>query len=312
MRISGTLTTDYAYYEWDETAMLDGYAVGQGGRLESLTTGSLQGLSYLYDAAGNVRKISNTAPNPDDVLDFTYDALDRLLSVRTALSEDYAYDQQGRLSSKTGVGTYGYNDSNHEHAVTHLGGVQKYWYDANGNMTTRVIGGSTFNLSYDTENHLTGVSGAATASFVYDGDGNRVKGTVGGTTTVYIGNHFEWTSAGNTKYYYHGATRVAMRRSSYAMGNGVFFLLGDHLGSTSLSTDSAGGNPTELRYKPWGETRFSSGTTQTTFRFTGQRQEAALGGADGLYYYGARWYDSALGRFTSPGGGGRKVRTFER
>ena len=217
VRGSGTLTTDYGYYEWDETAMLDGYPVGQGGRLEALTTGSLQGLSYLYDATGNIRKINNTAPNPDDIQDFTYDSLDRLLSVRTALSEDYAYDQQGRISSKTGVGTYGYNDGNHEHAVTHLGGVQKYWYDANGNMTTRVIGGSTYNLSYDTENHLTGVSGATTASFTYDGDGNRVKGTVGGTSTVYIGNHFEWTSAGNTKYYYHGATRLAMRRSGYAI-----------------------------------------------------------------------------------------------
>jgi RHS repeat-associated protein len=38
----------------------------------------------------------------------------------------------------------------------------------------------------------------------------------------------------------------------------------------------------------------------TTYRFTGQRQEVSLGGADGLYYYGARWYDSALGRWTQP------------
>jgi RHS repeat-associated protein len=35
----------------------------------------------------------------------------------------------------------------------------------------------------------------------------------------------------------------------------------------------------------------------TTFKFTGQRQESSLGGAEGLYYYGARWYDPALGRF---------------
>ena len=186
------------------------------------------------------------------------------------------------------------------HAVSAAGG-KTYTYDCNGNMTVRNYGGGVvYNLAYDTENRLTGVSGAASAIFAYDGDGKRVKGTVSGATTVYIGDHFEWTSAGNTKYYYHGATRLAMRRSGYASGNGVFFLLGDHLGSTSLSTDSAGGNPTELRYKPWGETRFSSGTTQTTFRFTGQRQEAALGGADGLYYYGARWYDSYLNRWTSP------------
>jgi RHS repeat-associated protein len=31
-------------------------------------------------------------------------------------------------------------------------------------------------------------------------------------------------------------------------------------------------------------------------RYTGQRQEESIG----LYFYGARWYDSALGRFTSP------------
>jgi RHS repeat-associated protein len=35
----------------------------------------------------------------------------------------------------------------------------------------------------------------------------------------------------------------------------------------------------------------------TTFKFTGQRQESSLGGAEGLYYYGARWYDPSLGRF---------------
>ena len=38
---------------------------------------------------------------------------------------------------------------------------------------------------------MTGVSGSVTATFVYDGDGNRVKGTVNGTTTVYIGNYIE-------------------------------------------------------------------------------------------------------------------------
>ncbi|GIV70763.1 RHS repeat-associated core domain-containing protein [Caldilinea sp.] len=52
----------------------------------------------------------------------------------------------------------------------------------------------------------------------------------------------------------------------------------------------------ELRYRPFGVTRFASGTTPTSYRFTGQREEAALG----LYYYNARWYDPALGHFLSP------------
>jgi RHS repeat-associated protein len=42
--------------------------------------------------------------------------------------------------------------------------------------------------------------------------------------------------------------------------------------------------------------RFTSGTTPTSYRFTGQREEAALG----LYFYNARWYDPALGHFLSP------------
>jgi RHS repeat-associated protein len=52
----------------------------------------------------------------------------------------------------------------------------------------------------------------------------------------------------------------------------------------------------ELRYRPFGVTRFASGTTPTSYRFTGQREEAALG----LYFYNARWYDPALGHFLSP------------
>jgi YD repeat-containing protein len=52
-------------------------------------------------------------------------------------------------------------------------------------MTTRKVGSDTYNLAYDEENRLTSVSGAASATFVYDGDGNRVKATFGSATTVY-------------------------------------------------------------------------------------------------------------------------------
>ena len=52
----------------------------------------------------------------------------------------------------------------------------------------------------------------------------------------------------------------------------------------------------EVRHRPWGQNRFVFGTTPTTYRFTGQREESSIG----LYYYGARWYDPALGRFIQP------------
>jgi hypothetical protein len=36
-------------------------------------------------------------------------------------------------------------------------------------MTTRKVGSNTYTLTYDAENRLTNVSGAASTTFVYDG-----------------------------------------------------------------------------------------------------------------------------------------------
>jgi RHS repeat-associated protein len=130
---------------------------------------------------------------------------------------------------------------------------------------------------------------------VYDGDGNRVQGLVGGVTTAYVGNWYEWSGSTTTakKYYYAGGLRIAMRTGSSTLN----FLLGDHLGSTSITADSAGLKVAEIRYKAWGESRYATGATPTTMQYTGQRHESGLGGPEGLYYYGARWYDPAVGRF---------------
>ena len=66
-------------------------------------------------------------------------------------------------------------------------------------------------LIYDAENRLVSVTGAATASFIYDGDGRQVKSVVGGVTTYYVGNHYEKKGTTVTKYYFAGTTRLAVR-----------------------------------------------------------------------------------------------------
>jgi len=71
------------------------------------------------------------------------------------------------------------------------------------------------------------------------------------------------------------------------------WLLGDHLGSTSMVADASGTVVSELRYSAFGETRYQNGSLTTDYLYTGQRQEAEIG----LYYYVARWYDPAIGRF---------------
>ena len=75
----------------------------------------------------------------------------------------------------------------------------------------------------------------------------RIKGTVDGTTTLYVGDHYEKTGSGISKYYYAGGQRVAVRRSGYGSDNGLFWLLTDHLGSTAVTLGSAGAEEAKLR-----------------------------------------------------------------
>jgi len=134
------------------------------------------------------------------------------------------------------------------------------------------------------------------ASFNYDGDGKRVKSvettSVGTTTTYFVGGHFELTGAESTKYYFAGSTRIAMRK-----GTTLYYLLGDHLGSTSIVTNAIGNKVSEMRYKAWGEVRYNWGSTPTDYQFTGQYSHQS---DFGLMFYNARYYDPALGRFASP------------
>ena len=72
--------------------------------------------------------------------------------------------------------------------------------------------------------------------------------------------------AASTRYYYAGGQRVAMRE------NGTLtWLLGDHLGSASVTADANGGKIGELRYYPYGATRH--GAMPTARRYTGQIEE---------------------------------------
>jgi len=199
----------------------------------------------------------------------------------------------GNLDSKAGV-VFGYGDPAHPHAVTHINAELKYAYDANGNQ----VGRASDSLIYDAENRLIQVKKGETvlAIFVYNGDGERVKSILGGTTTAFVGNHLEWTGSIGTmkKYYYAGSQRVAVQNGMLAPPN---YLLGDHLGSTSVTTNSAGNLVAEMLYKPFGEVRYTSGTTPTQYTYTGQYSNMA---EIGLMYYNARWYDPYLNRWAQP------------
>src|SRR5690606_28775608 len=126
----------------------------------------------------------------------------------------------------------------------------------------------------------------------------RVKGEVNGTTTVYVGGVYEYEGGATTKYYSGPGGTAAMRRSGYGSTNGLSYLLRDHLNSTARIVSSAGATQATTYYFPFGGKRGGSYSSITAQRYTGQYHEQDLPGSEGLYYYGARWYDASLGRFT--------------
>ena len=83
-------------------------------------------------------------------------------------------------------------------------------------------------------------------------------------------------------------------------GDVLQYLVGDHLGTTSLVLDTGGAKVAESRHYPYGAERWSwvdgGGEFPTDYRFTGQREDGSVN----LYAMGARWYDPAVGRWVSP------------
>ncbi len=72
---------------------------------------------------------------------------------------------------------------------------------------------------------------------------------------------------------------------------GAYLLFSDHLGSTSVVMDAGGQIVEKGFYMPWGGERGDQGITTTDYGYTGQMREGDI------YYYNARWYDPAIGRF---------------
>jgi RHS repeat-associated protein len=94
------------------------------------------------------------------------------------------------------------------------------------------------------------------------------------------------------KFYALGSMAVAVR-AVVGTQDTLKWVLGDHLGSTSVTANEDGSWNSELRYTAFGEVRASQGLTPTEYRFTNQLEQITIG----LYYYGARWYDPYLNHF---------------
>jgi len=166
-------------------------------------------------------------------------------------------------------------------------------YDAAGNMIQK----SARTYEYNDEGRLIRVKegGDVIVKFRYDHEGRRIKKVVGDRVTLYPERHYLVDSVkGATSYYFLNKDRVAEKDSA----GRKFFYHNDHLGGTSVVTDSSGQVARWFKYYPYGLPRMEhqpAGEDLLRHQFTGQEndQEARL------YYYGGRYYDPQLRRFIS-------------
>jgi len=274
--------------------------------------------TLAYDKAGNIVSILDSTPPGGGSWQrqyFGYDSLNRLTSAYTTggnagqYDQTYQYDPIGNLVNKAGdclgywqedCGVPG-DSAPHNlkpHAVTHLNGDQKFWYDANGNMTRRIDEQNRdWTLHWTPENRLgSATEGTHDITFAYDADGMMVQRSENGQTINRVGKLFEHnTTLGSfTKHYLFGGKLIAMREGLTA-NSAVSFFATDHLGSTSATLWANGSLRSRLRYDPWGKERYTQYATPSGYRYTSQRWDSGLG----LYDYNGRYYDPALGKFIS-------------
>ena len=139
---------------------------------------------------------------------------------------------------------------------------------------------------------------------VHPAEGARPKGqrsikTEGTKTTYYFFSDFEQEyTAGtltNTFKYYSANNQKIAQRSTAGPNSGTNYILSDHLGSSTVLTNTSGTVIRTQSYKPYGADDAVTGTGMTKYQYTGQEKDTG-----GLYYYNARYYDPELGRFTQP------------
>jgi RHS repeat-associated protein len=246
----------------------------------------------MTDASGSGTPLFNRS--------YTYDPVNRLATMSSQADPygcyglPWTYDAWGNRTDQTVTG--GTCPAFHQSvdADNHLVGPP-YQYDAAGNLTSD--GAHTY--TYDAENRITQVDGGSTASYVYNGEGERAQKTVSGVSTDY---HYD--ALGRVLAEYDGGCGPTCWHTGYVYLNGrlaaeysnstTYFIMPDHLGSTRIMTGVDGSVADSLDFLPYGEQ--IAGDTTTTHKFTGKERDSE----SNLDNFGARYFGSSPGRFMSP------------
>ncbi|MHB1348606.1 MAG: RHS repeat-associated core domain-containing protein [Desulfobulbaceae bacterium] len=287
-----------------------GYSYDLRNRVQAVTWDS-QSISYQYDAAGNPLKI--VRPNSTESI-YAFDATNRIVEIdhqqgATSFAKmTYTRDAVGNIVRETNTLPVSpsvsgmtmaahYTDANQIDTWRNHG----YTYDADGNITqikdifTDEV---SWSAVYDQQNRLTQLTrGTATATYAYDGAGNRTKAVVGGAERNYHYDHLgrliyetDGSGAMRAQFIYAGERLVAQKNS----GSSYFYHF-DKAGNTLALTNASGGIVNAYAYTPFGQGAGSSGTLYNPFTYVGEFGVMSEGG--NIYFMKNRYYDAVTGRF---------------
>lgn len=257
----------------------------------------IQSLTYGYGIGGtnngNILTITN-GMNSGRSQTYTYDYMNRLASGRDTShwGETYTYDNWGNLYQTTPMS--GLAGNSWSATVNGNNQLSNLNYDSAGEVTRDQYSNS---YSYNAEGRiLSGGSG----TYVYDGDGNRVKKTVSGTTTLY------WPGAGSLLNESNSSGSTMGKQVSFAgllvwhedtSGSGIF-LFHDQLGSIRVSGDASGNVHDDNDYQSYGTlfNNYGASPSDNHYLFTGDESDSETTSD----YAINRNLGMTLGRFNRP------------
>ena len=170
----------------------------------------------------------------------------------------------------------------------------EYAYDANGNLTKDLNKGIT-DIQYNVLNLPSTVSfsDGSTITYTYGADGTKLRTVhkIGSTTTTtdYCGNVI----------YENGTQKLLLTEEGYINLTGTqqyHYYLKDHQGNNRVVINQSGTVEETNHYYPFGGVFGTTGNTQP-YKYNGKEFDTKKG--LNWYDYGARYYDAALGRFTT-------------
>jgi RHS repeat-associated protein len=171
--------------------------------------------------------------------------------------------------------------------------------DYNGNTLTKVVGSNTSSFAWDFENRLSSVTlpgSGGTVSFKYDPFGRRIYKSSSVGTSVYAydaDNLIEETNASGAAVARYEPTQNIDEPLAMFRSGATSYYHADGLGSVTSLSNAAGSIANSYTYDSFGNLTASTGSLVNPFRYTARESDTETG----LYYYRARYYDPAAGRF---------------